>query len=234
MVGLLHALPKTPLYERLEKAGRLRPFEHDQDNSKLGTNVMPMQMDYDAMVDGYRNLYQRLTTDENIALRLRNKMRLMGPPVFTGGFTQREGLAILARLFFKGIVPGGLSRIALFLGTLPLRRPSLLAAVGERLDHRAEHAGLRQAALCRRQCGSGRNRAARCRCAQRTRRVPRGGESHAIVPAARPGAIHEGAGGRPLLPARRAWAWSACSSTPARGSRCASTRCQHSIRSISA
>jgi radical SAM superfamily enzyme YgiQ (UPF0313 family) len=127
MVGLLHALPKTPLYERLEKAGRLRPFEHDQDNSKLGTNVLPLQMDYDAMVDGYRTLYQRLTTDENIALRMRNKIRQMGLPVFTGGFTQREGLAILARLFFKGIVPGGISRIALFLGTFPLRRPELLA-----------------------------------------------------------------------------------------------------------
>jgi radical SAM superfamily enzyme YgiQ (UPF0313 family) len=127
MVGLLHALPKTPLYERLEKAGRLRPFEHDQDNSKLGTNVLPLRMDYDAMVDGYRTLYQRLTTDENIALRMRNKIRQMGPPVFTGGFTQREGLAILARLFFKGIVPGGISRIALFLGTFPLRRPELLA-----------------------------------------------------------------------------------------------------------
>ena len=127
MVGLLHALPKTPLYERLEKAGRLRPFEHDQDNSKLGTNVLPLQMDYDEMVDGYRTLYQRLTTDENIALRMRNKIRQMGPPVFTGGFTQREGLAILARLFFKGIVPGGISRIALFLGTFPLRRPELLA-----------------------------------------------------------------------------------------------------------
>ena len=127
MVGLLHALPKTPLYERLEKAGRLRPYQHDQDNSKLGTNVIPMQMEYDAMVDGYRNLYQRLTTDENIAQRMRNKIRQMGPPVFTGGFTQREGLAILGRLFFKGIVPGGISRIALFLGTLPLRRPGLLA-----------------------------------------------------------------------------------------------------------
>jgi radical SAM superfamily enzyme YgiQ (UPF0313 family) len=127
MVGLLHALPKTPLYERLEKAGRLRPFVHDQDNSKLGTNVVPMQMDYDAMVDGYRHLYQRLTTDENIAQRLRNKMRMLGPPVFTGGFSPREGLTILARLFFKGVVPGGLSRIALFLGTFPLRRPSLLA-----------------------------------------------------------------------------------------------------------
>jgi len=127
MVGLLHALPKTPLYERLEKAGRLRPFEHDQDNSKLGTNVLPLQMDYDEMVDVYRTLYQRLTTDENIALRMRNKIRQMGPPVFTGGFTQREGLAILARLFFKGIVPGGISRIALFLGTFPLRRPELLA-----------------------------------------------------------------------------------------------------------
>jgi hypothetical protein len=79
------------------------------------------------MVDGYRSLYQRLTTDENIALRLSNKVRQLGPPVFTGGFSTRDGLTILARLFFKGIVPGGLSRIALFLRTFPLRRSALIA-----------------------------------------------------------------------------------------------------------
>ena len=28
MIGLLTALPKTPLYERLEKEGRLSPLEH--------------------------------------------------------------------------------------------------------------------------------------------------------------------------------------------------------------
>jgi hypothetical protein len=127
MVGLLLALPKTPLYERLEKAGRLRPHEHDADNSKLGSNVVPLRMDYDAMVDGYRALYQRLTTDENIALRIRNQLRQLGRPVYTGGYSPREGLAIVARLFFKGIVPGGLSRIALFLRTFPWRQPSHLA-----------------------------------------------------------------------------------------------------------
>ncbi|MGH8595402.1 MAG: radical SAM protein, partial [Gammaproteobacteria bacterium] len=127
MVGLLQAFPRTPLYERLRQAGRLRVWAHDADNSKLGTNVLPLRMDYDAMVEGYRGLYQRLTTDRNIAQRLTNKMRQLGPPVFTGGFSRRETFTIVARLILKGIVPGGLSRLALFFATFPLRRPSLIA-----------------------------------------------------------------------------------------------------------
>ena len=36
MVGLLHALPKTPLYERLEKAGRLRPYRARPGQQQVG------------------------------------------------------------------------------------------------------------------------------------------------------------------------------------------------------
>ena len=51
MIGLLTALPKTPLYERLEKEGRLSALEHASDNTRPGTNVVPKGMPYDAMIE---------------------------------------------------------------------------------------------------------------------------------------------------------------------------------------
>ena len=47
MIGLLTALPKTPLYERLEKEGRLSTLEHASDNTRPGTNIIPKGMPYD-------------------------------------------------------------------------------------------------------------------------------------------------------------------------------------------
>ncbi|NIX55458.1 MAG: DUF4070 domain-containing protein, partial [candidate division Zixibacteria bacterium] len=73
MIGLLTAVPKTPLYERLEKDGRLIKEASGTDNTKLGTNLIPKQMSYDEMVEGYRNLYYKLLDDETIAERINNK-----------------------------------------------------------------------------------------------------------------------------------------------------------------
>ena len=41
MIGLLTALPKTPLYERLKKEERLIPDANNADNTKLATNIIP-------------------------------------------------------------------------------------------------------------------------------------------------------------------------------------------------
>ena len=68
MLGILQAIPRTPLYERLEKAGRLRSAA--QGNNTLGfTNVDPLQMSYDELITGYRNLFQRIYTWEAIGDR---------------------------------------------------------------------------------------------------------------------------------------------------------------------
>ncbi len=48
MVGLLTALPRTPLYERLQREGRLREANDAADNTKLATNITPRHMDYRA------------------------------------------------------------------------------------------------------------------------------------------------------------------------------------------
>ncbi len=107
MVGLLTAIPKTPLYERLEKEGRLKPFAH-ADNTKLGTNLLPKQMGYDEMVDGYRKLHFRLLDNRNITLRIKNKLRYLGNPVYNKEDLSKVTLKLLGRFLLKGILPGGL------------------------------------------------------------------------------------------------------------------------------
>jgi radical SAM superfamily enzyme YgiQ (UPF0313 family) len=49
MVGMLAAIPKTPLYGRLEREGRLDP----EDEPEYGTNVIPRQMTREELRDGY-------------------------------------------------------------------------------------------------------------------------------------------------------------------------------------
>ena len=76
MIGLLVALPKTPLHERLKAEGRVIADANSVDNTKMATNIIPKQMSYDEMVEGYHSLYRRLLDDRNIALRLKNKLQL--------------------------------------------------------------------------------------------------------------------------------------------------------------
>ena len=123
MVGLLTALPRTPLYERLEREGRLRTGVEQTDNTKLATNVVPKRMRYDEMIAAYKALYQRLLADHAIAERIRNKLRHLGPPVYGGEYPIPQQLRIVLRLLRRGIFPGGASRSYHFLRTIPWRSP---------------------------------------------------------------------------------------------------------------
>ncbi len=123
MIGLLHAMPRTPLYERLRKAGRLRETDSGGDNTKLDTNVEPLNMSRDELIDGYRELHRRLLADTAIARRIRSKCRSLGRPAGGMEYRAATGLAILARLLWRGILPGGPARHWHFLRTLPWRKP---------------------------------------------------------------------------------------------------------------
>ena len=125
MVGLLTALPKTPLYERLKGAGRLLDTAA-ADNTKLATNVVPKHMGYDEMIAAYQRLYRRLLTDRAIAERIRNKMRHLGPPVYAGEYALPQRIAIVWRLLSKGVLAGGPSRLWHFLRSIPWRSPGKL------------------------------------------------------------------------------------------------------------
>jgi radical SAM superfamily enzyme YgiQ (UPF0313 family) len=50
LIGMLHAIPTTPLYDRLKLAGRLN---EDEDSDRFGTNVVPLGMSRETLRDGF-------------------------------------------------------------------------------------------------------------------------------------------------------------------------------------
>ncbi|MDQ6802999.1 MAG: B12-binding domain-containing radical SAM protein [Acidobacteriota bacterium] len=118
MVGLLTALPKTPLYKRLESEGRLLPGADGTDNTSIGTNFIPKQIEYDTLVREYRHLYERLLKPSAIAERIGNKMRYMKKPNSTLPYSVRTQLGIVAKFAWRGIVRGGPTRMLYFARTL--------------------------------------------------------------------------------------------------------------------
>ena len=124
MVGLLTALPRTPLSERLAREGRLIAEAEYADNTRAATNIVPKHMGYEEMVDGYRALYRRLFSDRGIAERVRNKLRHLRDPAYRGEYRLHERMTIVARLLAKGIAPGGWRRAWHFARSLPWRAPA--------------------------------------------------------------------------------------------------------------
>jgi len=67
MAGMLSAIPKTPLYERLEAAGRLDNAAAD--DPRIATNVIPLLMTRETMRDGWLDLMDRLYDADNYFAR---------------------------------------------------------------------------------------------------------------------------------------------------------------------
>jgi len=129
MVGMLMAPPRTPLYERLRRDGRLAAAELDGDtliNAGLSTNIIPLQMTREQLFAGTADLHRRLLDDRNIYLRLLNKLRYLGPaPNYA--FEVREWWSILRGLIVHGVLRGGPRRCFYFAASFAyaLRRPLL-------------------------------------------------------------------------------------------------------------
>jgi len=126
MVGLLTALPKTPLHARLKAQGRL--LEQDSsDNTQAATNVIPKNMTYGALIEGYQRMMRRLCTDAALGQKVINKLRVMSVPVYDGDYTAAQSAALIARLVWRGVVRGGPSRMWHFARSLPWTAPRKLA-----------------------------------------------------------------------------------------------------------
>ncbi len=67
MIGMLYAIPKTPLHARLAAAGRLDPDDH----SPFGTNVIPATMTRQALRAGYERLMRQVYEPDAYFDRLR-------------------------------------------------------------------------------------------------------------------------------------------------------------------
>src|SRR5262245_393108 len=61
--GMLTAIPKTPLYKRLEAEGRLDNAALD--DPRIATNVVPLQMSREELRDGWLKLMDQLYDAEN-------------------------------------------------------------------------------------------------------------------------------------------------------------------------
>jgi len=126
MIGLLTALPRTPLFERLKREGRLVAGAAHGDNTKLATNIVPKSMSVAQMIEGYKALYARLVSDGGIAERIRGKLRSFGAPVRVQRERPLEALVIVWKLLVRGIARGGVVRAWHFARSLPLLRPRRL------------------------------------------------------------------------------------------------------------
>ena len=127
MVGLLTALPRTPLHERLRREGRLIEGVPNGDNTRLGSNIVPKSMSVEELVEGLRRLYAELLQDRAIGQRVRNKLRHFGASAALQRESVREAAHIVWRLLRHGIARGGPGRAWQFARSLPWARPRLMA-----------------------------------------------------------------------------------------------------------
>jgi radical SAM superfamily enzyme YgiQ (UPF0313 family) len=133
-IALLLALPRTPLFERLKKEGRLRPTAGDRHrlwNNLIATNVVPKRMTEDELMHGFRELLRRIADDGAIERRIRAKLTHLGRPPVPFGLPVGMTLRYLLRFLVRGVVSGGPRRWRAFARTLgpALRDPRLLPFV---------------------------------------------------------------------------------------------------------
>jgi radical SAM superfamily enzyme YgiQ (UPF0313 family) len=104
MLNALLAVPKTPLYKRLEAAGRLVPIDAAGDDRARylgtagGTNFHPLHMTREELKQGQMALYQRLYDPEAFAARLLGNLSRFKDVRFRGEPPNLRGFGVLGRL----------------------------------------------------------------------------------------------------------------------------------------
>lgn len=78
MVGILNALPRTQLYERLKREKRLLK-ETSGNNTDIAINFVP-KMDYDLLINGYKKVLATLYSPKHYYKRIRTFLREFTPP----------------------------------------------------------------------------------------------------------------------------------------------------------
>ncbi len=130
MVGLLSAMPKTPLYQRLQAEGRLKSSV-SMDNTRVFTNIIPKQMTDEELIRGYVGLHRRLLQEKSIYRRIAHKVHHLTRPVLSTGLPLKTNLLYLSRFLFKGIFLGGPKRMYYFFKSLFLgfKNPKVLSMI---------------------------------------------------------------------------------------------------------
>ncbi len=138
MTGMLNAVPKTPLHERLKKAGRL--IAESVGDQFVFTNIIPEGMSRTQLYEGYKVLLERLYSYRNYRRRVMQLILARGEQIQNRLATGRQDLAIFARVLWTCVLRASPRRawltVSLMLETA-LRRPlALRQAVTLALMHK--------------------------------------------------------------------------------------------------
>lgn len=127
MTGMLNAVPKTPLYERLRKAGRL--IAESVGDQFVFTNIVPLGMSRVQLYEGYKQLLQRLYGYGNYRRRAMQLILSKGGRIREDLLTSASDMAILRRILWHCVLATSPRRawmtLSLIFETL-LRRPRAL------------------------------------------------------------------------------------------------------------
>ncbi|HET9795006.1 MAG TPA: B12-binding domain-containing radical SAM protein [Thermoanaerobaculia bacterium] len=150
MTGMLNAVPKTPLYRRLQEAGRL--VAQSVGDQFVFTNIVPQGMSRRELYDGYGRLLRRLYAYRNYRRRVMQLLLHKGKKIETKLVTSREDFRIFLRVVRDCVVEASPRRawmtVSLMLETL-LRRPrAIREAVTFALMHKHLYEYMRD--TCRR------------------------------------------------------------------------------------
>ena len=146
MTGMLQAMPKTPLYDRIEREGRL--ITESTGDQFVLSNIVPSQMSRRALYEGYRWLAEQLYDFGNYRERTLAFLMSRGTQVQGGRNLRPRDLRRLASVLRDTVLFGGPRRAWFTLsliGATLLRRPSVVKeAVSFAIVHKAFYEYMRQ------------------------------------------------------------------------------------------
>ncbi len=127
MTGMLNAMPKTPLHQRLKDAGRL--IAESVGDQFVFTNIIPQGMSRAQLYDGYKTLLQRLYSYGNYRRRVMQLILTKGTHMQTKIVASGQDLRIFARVLWTCILRASPRRAWMTLSLMietALRRPRAL------------------------------------------------------------------------------------------------------------
>jgi hypothetical protein len=127
MTGMLNAVPKTPLHQRLKEAGRL--IAESVGDQFVFTNIIPEGMSRVQLYEGYKNLLERLYSYRNYRQRVMRLILSKGTQLRTRLMAGGQDLKILRRVLWTCILRASPRRAWLTLSLMAetaLRRPRAL------------------------------------------------------------------------------------------------------------
>jgi len=124
---MLNAIPKTPLYDRLKKAGRL--IAESVGDQFVFTNIVPHGMSRVQLYEGYKQLLQRLYSYGNYRRRVMQLILNKGSQIETRLLASAQDMRILRRVLWHCMLRTTPRRAWLTLSLVietALRRPRAL------------------------------------------------------------------------------------------------------------